>query len=208
MLGSEVQIINLALGRIGNAPIVGLTDPTKAAKVAAETFPIRRDALLRKHRWNFAKTRVVLAPLADLPPFGGARYYAKPGDLLAVIGAWEHGWGDDRNTTGSREALTVEGTRLVWPFRNLNLFYTRRVENVGEMDALFVDVLAWELAADLAMALANDAEKSQLAAGMAGRALLDARRANALETAPEMLVASEWLDGRWSYGGPRIGPVA
>lgn len=205
-VSTEVQIVNLALGRVGEARIVGFDDGTKAASVAAETYPIRRDGLLRRHRWNFAKARVTLAPLNEALPFGTGRLYQKPGDLLAVIGAWASGWGDDRNYTGASDALLVEGTRLVWPADRLNLVYVRRVENVGLMDPLFVDVLAWELAVDFATAVANDGEKAMLATQKANAALLDARRANAVETTPEVLVASDWLDARWGYHG-RPGPV-
>lgn len=65
---SETEVVNRALARLGADPIQNIADmSTKKGANAARLYYESRDALLRKCRWNFARTFVTLATLAPAP---------------------------------------------------------------------------------------------------------------------------------------------
>lgn len=51
---TDVEICNLALAHLGEAPISSLSDDTTAGRACNQLYLITRDAVLRSHRWNFA----------------------------------------------------------------------------------------------------------------------------------------------------------
>lgn len=62
MAVSDVDIVNNALLLLGDNTIVALSDATDRARLANGIYPTARDALLRVHPWNFARSRAVLNP--------------------------------------------------------------------------------------------------------------------------------------------------
>ena len=55
---TELDICNEALTSIGENPIVALDDSSKASRLCVLKYASKRDYLLRKYAWNFAKKRV------------------------------------------------------------------------------------------------------------------------------------------------------
>lgn len=62
MAADALEIANLALSLIGEAPITVLDNTTPAGRACNLHYLPVRDALLRSHPWNFAQVRVALAP--------------------------------------------------------------------------------------------------------------------------------------------------
>ncbi len=56
------DICNLALGHLGEAPIVDIDDNNTRAAACKERYDTTLDATLRAHRWNFAKKRALVLP--------------------------------------------------------------------------------------------------------------------------------------------------
>lgn len=209
MASSETEIVNSALIKIGEATITSLQDDREQAQLAARQYPLKRDELLRSYRWNFAVSRQTLAPEAQGPDFGFTNRFLMPTDTIAVISIWDETL-QDRNYTGSRDAWKVEGRYILANADSLPIFYIRRVTSVLEFDALFSETLSWFLAYDLAFALSTGPQMVSQAFEGYQRALRQARFADAIETKPEKLESSEWLEARQHRGalGPRIGPVS
>ena len=63
-MASDIGIINGALSKLGEVPILAVTDNTEPGRLANRTYNDIRDALLREFPWNFAIKRASLA--ADL----------------------------------------------------------------------------------------------------------------------------------------------
>jgi hypothetical protein len=58
---TPVEICNLALAHLGEAPITALEDDTNSGRACTRIYALARQELLRSHRWNFACKRVTLA---------------------------------------------------------------------------------------------------------------------------------------------------
>ena len=52
MATTKINIVNRALGLLGNEFITSLTEDTKAARFSNELFDDTRDSIFRLHPWN------------------------------------------------------------------------------------------------------------------------------------------------------------
>lgn len=150
-MASEKDICNLALQRIGQfSPITALSDDSDYANMASRAYPVVRDALLERHAWNFATSRVSM-PKVDVALNGWASAYALPSDCISVLAvhhATERGhepctyeWVIE--SVGSHNVLFTDCNDAV-------IKYIKRVPESGMFSPMFVDALAWLLAAELA----------------------------------------------------------
>lgn len=84
---TAIDICSRALLKVGARTISSFDEGNLEAEVAANLYPIVRDALLSAHPWNFAITFEDLPRLAEAPKadFDGA--FALPNDCLRVLSA-------------------------------------------------------------------------------------------------------------------------
>ena len=186
---SATDIANLALGKLGAERISNIDVPTTVReRTMRPIFSARRDALLRAHKWHFAKRWVRLTKLADDDadhptkpyryqlPAETLRPLRAPGDTWEVARAGQLRW--DGNGT-----LQVQ-----------------IIERVAEsnFDPLFVDVLACSMALEACETITQSNTKKQDLAAMLKQAMADARRMNAFEAEDEAEsdVGYAWIDAR------------
>jgi len=183
-MASRTDIANLALIRLGAAPIVALDDGSVAAGVINT---------LRANLWHFSRARARLAQLADKSAFGFAAQYLLPADclrLLRVVGA----------SIGPVNAPPYElsaGRILIDHSGPLDILYIARVTDAGRFDALFVQVLAARLALEACERITQSNTKKQMLAEDYAQALKTARRANAIERPAVRPVTDTWLAARY-----------
>lgn len=187
MAMTKTQICNLALSRIGiDQGIANLdTEQSKAARLCRSLYPQLLDELLEDYGWTFASQAVKLATPVGDPPIGWGYQYSVPSDCLSPIRVCDY--------SGARSfnRWSLEGSALAYPevpFRLMQsasaghrvlvtdlpeayLIYTARIENTAEMSALFVSLLAWRLAVELAMPMAVEPGLLQTAQQNYGAAL-------------------------------------
>lgn len=141
----------MALRRLGQS--VGLIDTgedSAYAEVAKDCYPIVRDALLERHAWNFATTRVRVPEIAG-EVIGLGKRYAVPSDCVRVLSVFP-AEGSEEDGLDARWVIENAGdeniiqTEIVKPI----LKYVRRVRNTDIFSAGFTDALSWHLAATLA----------------------------------------------------------
>lgn len=144
MPSSDTEICNLALGHLGEGQIVSLADGSAAARACALHYGTVRDALLRSHRWNFAQDRATLAALASAPAFGWAYQYPLPVECLRVLEIN----GSEVNEPETHQYL-IEGRKILTNASTADVVYIRRIEDVTQYDALFVEAFALKLAVKL-----------------------------------------------------------
>ena len=209
MASSEVEIVNSAFVKIAEDAIVGLTDDSKRARTANRQYPLKRDALQRRYRWNFCIKRDTLAPDSVSPPFGFESRFLLPADYNSFIGMFD-AEEPDTNYTSSTIPFKVEAGRFLHTDGDTaEIVYLAKITDVAQFDSLFVECLAWLLAQDMALALTSGLEYVKLATLGYKDALREAKMAAAFETSPEVLTSSDWLDSRSVTGrGPfRAGPI-
>lgn len=156
MPSSETEICNLALGHLGEGRIESLQEESVAARACALHYVNVRDQVLRSHRWNFAQGRLTLPRLEDAPAFGWSYQYELPADCLRVL---EFN-GTEEGDVISEEYI-IEGRRLLTNAATANLVYLRRIENVAQFDALFVEALSAKLAIALSETIRGTTGKTE-----------------------------------------------
>lgn len=200
-MASEIDIVNLALSRLGDdATVASLYPPEGSAQAehAARFYPVARDTLLEMHHWGFATKRGTLAALAVTPP-AWSYAYALPADCMVVLNVIPGGARDQGAQQYRRESLANGQQVIVTDQPVASIRYQARVTDTTKFSPLFVDALAWLLASYLAgPILKGDAgismaqQASQMALAMAGRAA--ASDANQQHVTPEH--TPDWISAR------------
>jgi len=149
-MASQVSICNQALGWIGGNLITSIDDGSKEANLCKANYDDLRDAVLEERNWTFATRRQALTPLAQDPPFGYAKQFTLPADLIRLIGAYRPGMEDREQAMYVREE-----NRLLTDEPRLNIVYIARIKDANRFSAGFVQCFAARLASDLAIPIAE-----------------------------------------------------
>ncbi len=191
---TPVNLCNMALHRIGAAPISNLeTDKTKSAVACQALYEQTRDALLRAHDWAFACEVQELTSETDDGLTVFEYKYTLPADpwCLKVRHLLDDEMGD------GNYPYKLMGRAIYTDLEDAYLEYTRRVEDPDDWDVLFTEALAWRLAAELIRPLGNksgvDADQKY------ADAMLDAKGADAQEKQEKKTPPTKWGDAR--FGG-------
>lgn len=187
-MASEVSICNQALDLVGGAKITALSDETAEGRLCNRNYSVARDALLGQHPWRFARERTTLAPLAAAPEFGYTYQFQLPADYINIIGI-----------NGDVEATAdyvVEGRKLLYGDDTLELIYVSKVTDVGLFPQLFIDALAYGLAAQICYPLTQNRTQAQELRQMYFMAARDAIAADMQQSPQKLVHASGWLDSR------------
>jgi len=168
---TELEIWNLALGKLGHDRVSSATEDSKAARLAAQHYEPVRDALLRAHPWNFSVWRTGLARQQNTSLF------ALPTDSVRIVRAWG-------TTGGTPLDFRVEGAYVRAATTTAVAEYIRRITNVRVFDPLFVEALAWALATSLAAAFSDAATMVDATGKKAQEAFQAARAADHVEGSP------------------------
>ena len=152
-MASVVEICNLALSRLGENSAIASIDPPEGSAQAehcALFYPLSRDTLLDIHPWNFARRKVLLAPLDDdSSPWRFA--YARPHDCLRTLNLLSQEALSEQETQHYCNAVNGKGTPTILTNQeNASLVYTARVDDAALFPPLFIDALSWLLASHLA----------------------------------------------------------
>lgn len=190
MAGTDIDVVNIALAKIGEPPISSFGDDRRAAQVASVLYPIVRDAMLRSHPWNCAIGRAILPEEAIAPAFGYTKAFTLPADFLRVVRV--------RNGNYLRPFYRVEGKSILSDESTIELIYIRRVGE-AQMDNLLVLAIATSLAAEMAEPITgSDTKGEKLLAELIEMKLPEARSINAQEEPVEELRADLWNESRFS----------
>jgi len=144
---SKVEIINIALSRIGESPIQSLDEGTVPANMAKVFYDPARRSTLRDYNWNFSLRTARLAKLDETP--GDFLFaFSLPVDCLRAVailgGASPHHLVRGRKLLSNEEAVTLE--------------YIADVTDTSEFDDKFVEALTYKLASELAMPVKGSVE--------------------------------------------------
>lgn len=184
---SAVFICNKGLQFVGGSPIVSLEEKTHGAVLCNQLYAEVCDELLGAHPWSFATRYVRLPKLLEAPPFDFAHAYQLPADCIGV-----------RQLQDSKPFEVVEGRVLYTDSNPAKAIITVRVTDPALYPALFVEVLARKIAAELAVPLMNSTKLEQT---MYNKFLRSFDRAAAVDGAEGVQQVDEsdgWLQARTS----------
>lgn len=186
-MASDIDVVNSALSRLGEQPLLALSDPSPPGRLATRTYDDIRDALLREYPWNFATKRGSLAASPTAPLWGFAFAYTLPSDNLRLIEIENVGDQDWRNESG-----TIV-TDMTAP---LNIRYIQLV-SVDAMDSTFREALAARLAMEWAEPLVQTTSVVNAMATLYRNKLQVARVADGQEDRQKVIDAPDFIDARW-----------
>lgn len=143
---SQVDICNLALDHLNQTAITDIDDPkNRVEEICSRWYDNVRLACLRNHPWNFATKRAQLAALSTGPLFGYDNAYQLPSDYIQLVSI-----GED-NYERLKDYEIEDGKLLINESGPLNVRYIYDVISIAQMDPLFIDYFAAELALRLAI---------------------------------------------------------
>jgi hypothetical protein len=177
---TELDIWNLALTRIGADAIEDRKEKGKAADLCRLHYAPTRDALLRKHAWNFATERKKLGLVRTASGEKRSKGFKLPADCLKVVRGFD-------GATDAEIDFRVEGREVKTDAATIKIEYIAKVQKEGLFDDAFVEALAWSLAATLAMGLSRDPKIAELCAAKAQQATAEAIAVDLAEGTPRWL---------------------
>src|SRR3990167_164721 len=139
---SDVTIVNNALGKLGDDPIVAMSDQTERAILANRIYTDVRDATLRAHTWNFALKRASLTSTGNTPAFEFTYEYNLPSDCLRVLKI--------NTITGKWK---IENNKLLSDQATVKILYVSRETDTTKYDTSFTEAFAARLASEMAIPL-------------------------------------------------------
>lgn len=151
MAVGKLDIVNLALLRIGESPIQSLDEGSTPANAANLLYDMSRRAVLRDYDWSFAiKTAVLPFVESGSPDEKGVYACVLPSDCLRVVEVLRCG---DSGSFFRSEWFRVYGGRIYVRDHKPLVKYVRDEENVDLYDSKFIEAFSYKLAGELAMAV-------------------------------------------------------
>jgi len=168
---SPVDICNEALIILGEDTVTSLPqDGSVPSETLNTMYPARRDYLLRRYPWKFAKKSVVLGPNSTTPPFDWTYSFNLPSDYMRLL--------KDNNIIEG-DYTFGPGNTLLSNSSVINFTYFARITDVNQFDPMFRLALSALLARDSAKSITG--KRSPTAAGLYDQYINEAQFADSIE---------------------------
>lgn len=189
---TPVTICSNALLMLGDNPIADFNEDNDRARLASNLWPLARDSVLRRHPWNCATKRVLLAPLSTPPAFEFAYQFQMPSDWMRTLSIGEE---------VERPRYRIEGRVILMDESSCKLRYIWRNENPASWDSMLIQCMTMVMRGLFAYPIAQSASLEQAIEGQVSRALREARAVDGQEDDAEALDDSPLLAARFIGGG-------
>lgn len=161
---TQVEIVNLALRHIAQAPIILMSDGSEQATVANDVYIPCLQECLRGNNWSFASAIDALVLSVNYtPPSGFSFAYNYPTAAMAV---WKvsnsYSNPSDKRGYDFREVYDSTNTQkiIITNCKDALVEYTYYVTTTALFDASFVNMFSYRLAAAMAMPLNADPDQA------------------------------------------------
>lgn len=198
---NPIDIVNMALGYIGEAPVRSIDMPTKdIERIAALYYHQTRRYCLTLSTWNFAKKQAEISQTANDVQDDFDSAYQLPTDLitfLSVNGENEYDYKNEYDIRGDKLYYNSDAT-------SVSIRYVYDEERVTRWSPGFVAVVARALAIELAYALTKKDNVIKTQNALMQTALADAISKDGAERPPlrieesRMLAVRRRLVGGWN----------
>ena len=191
-MASVIDICNSALNLLGASTISALTEDTKNARICNQRFENVRNRIFRSHPWNCLIKRVQLAQNSTAPVIEYTYAYALPSDFLRVLKI--HNGTTD--SVASDMPYKVEGKNIITDEATVYLVYVSKDTDPNNYDSYLYEVLAYQLAADMAYSITNNATLSKNLLVDADEKLRESRFVDVTENSTDTVEATEFTNAR------------
>ena len=191
-MASNVDIVNNALSILGASTISSLTEDTKNARISNQRFENVRNRVFRSHPWNCLIKRVQLAASSTNPVIEFAKSYPLPSDFLRVLKI--HNGTTD--SVASDMPYKIEGKNVITDEATVYLVSVSKDTDPNNYDSYLYEVLAYQLAADMAYGITNNATLAKNLLADADEKLRESRFVDAVENSTDTVEANEFTDAR------------
>ena len=189
-MASQTGICNRALEKLGEQPIVSISDGTKQAQALKRVYQGSLEAMLVEHPWHFAKKRAALAASATAPEWGFANAYPVPTDFLRLVAIKDGpAFSLEADPSGTQAILCDAAAPL-------SILYLYAVSDPGRLPSHFVEAFSSKLAFDICEDLTQSNTKKDILAQLFTADLAKAKRVNGLQKAPDIFPVFSWLESR------------
>lgn len=166
---SQVSVCNSALSQLGANQINSLTEGTIEANLCLQFFDIARTTVLYMHPWNFAITRIELAPDVTKPVYEFEYQFTLPADCLRVLQVY------------TDLDYRIEGRRILTNSKTCLLKYIRDVADVSTWSMGFVNTMIARMRVDLCYPLTKSPAEQAAAINNMERAMMQSKYIDASE---------------------------
>ena len=193
VVNSDLDVINLALQRLGHDTIVDIDENTEAAILARATYDTARKAMLEMQAWNFA-TKYATCVSATLPAAAAMTYdraYTLPTNWLRILEV-------EGQTADVGDEWEISDGLLLTNLGDTTA-RVRYVEDstvVSAWSSSFIDALAARLERDWAERLTKETSLGERKAAEYETVLARARTYDSQQATPKRIEASSWISSR------------
>ena len=185
MAVDEVGIGNMALTLLGEEPIGSFDELNKPARFLKQHFENVRDFVLRQHCWSCATRRASLALSATPPEWGFANAFTLPTGYLRLV-----------EIEDNKGEYTIEEDKILSDEGSMKIVYIFRLTDVAKMDPLLQQAIAALLAAELAVAIAQNRDLMKTLFQLYQSKVDEAKNVDAIEGPVERVQMTDWLEAR------------
>jgi hypothetical protein len=156
MATTDIDICSRALTRLGESPISSFDDGSDAATICSNNYAPLKEFILEAHNWYAARVRKKLTKSSDTPANEWRYQYPMPSDLLALRAVY------DTAATGSPapyKRWELMGGFIQTDADPIWIEYTTEITE-GDMPAYMTELLVVALAAEIAMAVTDQANSA------------------------------------------------
>ena len=201
MATSEAEIANLAIRHLGISKEISnfTTDQTETASACRAFYTTVRDALLRDHHWEFAKTYATLTGKVSDPNDEWGYSYIYPSDCLQVRKIISGLRAETQDQKIPFAIASGASSLLILTDENeAKLIYTKRETDVSRFPTDFALALSFRLALYIAPTItAGDPFRLRESVGqMYLVEVAQAQARGAIEVTEDRQPEAEWIAGR------------
>lgn len=193
VINADIDIINLALQRLGHNTIVSVDDDSEAAILARATYDATRRAMLEMHPWNFA-TKFETLVSASLPTAAAVKYdraFTLPTGWLRILEV------EGQSADAGDEWEVSDGLLLTnLGDTTVRIRYIHDVTVVSQWSPSFIDALAARLEQDWAERLTKETSLAQRKTEQFETVLARSRTYDSAQATPRRIEASTWIASR------------
>jgi hypothetical protein len=200
-VNSPTDICNLALDLLSAGTVQNVEEPSSPTEeLLSRWYDLSRKKCLREHPWNFAAKRAILAASSTDPAFGYSKAFPVPADFVRILYISTDLVTDQDTILPADQYQFENGSILITSnygdATSLNLVYIYDIKEVSSMDPMFIELLAYDIALNVAYKVTENNSNIQRIGELARMKKAIAKAIDGQERPPQRVEYSRALSAR------------